>query len=682
ELTCVTAMGDGGFCAVQKNGMLYLSKDGHKWEERNNSGSTNLLCADFYDDKNGVVAGDHTLSYTTDGGIHWQQVSPSMTVRSVSMPTADKAVMVGDNGSICTYKFGASSAQKMSSPSNMNLTSVDFYGATGYACGSNGTLLRSEDYGQTWESLEWEEGSVTMDWVKATDPTNSHTAQLNGICAVDARTAYAVGNGGVMLKTIDGGDTWSRRETSTTEDLTSMTVKPDGNLSVTAAGHVLTVKDGTDLYSVRYYYDRLGRLVASQNSKQHAMQPQRYSYTLYDALGRNVEAGELESDVEPTDAMINDTETRFPDNWSKKRYQVTRSVYDGSIGNVATLFSNKTQENLRGRIATTLYQEVYHSDVTQYDHATHYSYDIHGNVKELIHDLPELGQDRYKSISYDYDLVSGKVNQLDYQKGKPDGYSLRYEYDGENRIVKAYANYGDKDESGSETWHELANYEYYRHGPLARTVLGGNLQSVDYAYTLQGWTKGVNLDAESDATVKSDVYGYELQYNNEDYKPISSKDYRTVDAGATNLYNGNITAMTTDLKSPDSQQTGFGEQTRSFTYDELNRLKGSEVIGSKKYATSYTYDANGNILNLNRNDQSGSAMDQLTYHYATDSKGNIISNRLLHVNDGVKNAGGTDIKDQGAYAQTKRSTHNYEYDEIGNLIKDKSEEIAEIRWNV
>ena len=63
ELTCVTAMGDGGFCAVQKNGMLYLSKDGHTWEEKNNSGSTNLLCADFYDRDNGVVAGVNTSSW-------------------------------------------------------------------------------------------------------------------------------------------------------------------------------------------------------------------------------------------------------------------------------------------------------------------------------------------------------------------------------------------------------------------------------------------------------------------------------------------------------------------------------------------------------------------------------------------------------------------------------------------
>ena len=300
-----------------------------------------------------------------------------------------------------------------------------------------------------------------------------------------------------------------------------MTIKPDGTLSLNAGGIQLTVNDQTDKYSVKMYYDRLGRVVASQNSKQHAMRPQRFSYTVYDALGRNVEAGELESDAEPTDEMINATDVRFPDNWSRKRYQVIRSVYDEPIYGESTnnevyqAFGEGGQQHLRNRIATTLYQKVYKSDPTDYDHATHYSYDIHGNVSTLVHDIRELGKvgQRFKRIDYDYDLVSGKVNRLDYQKDKADGYSLRYEYDGENHLTKVLANYGDMGNENQPAWHELARYEYYRHGPLARTVLGKDLQGVDYAYTLQGWIKGVNLSQESD-TVKADVYGYELQYNN------------------------------------------------------------------------------------------------------------------------------------------------------------------------
>ena len=39
-----------------------------------------------------------------------------------------------------------------------------------------------------------------------------------------------------------------------------------------------------------------------------------------------------------------------------------------------------------------------------------------------------------------------------------------------------------------------ANYNYYLHGPLARTLLGprDGVQGLDYAYTIQGWLKSVN----------------------------------------------------------------------------------------------------------------------------------------------------------------------------------------------
>lgn len=44
-------------------------------------------------------------------------------------------------------------------------------------------------------------------------------------------------------------------------------------------------------------------------------------------------------------------------------------------------------------------------------------------------------------------------------------------------------------------YREDAAYFYYPHGPLQRTELGQNkVQGMDYAYTLQGWLKGVNSD--------------------------------------------------------------------------------------------------------------------------------------------------------------------------------------------
>jgi HAMP domain-containing protein len=240
---------------------------------------------------------------------------------------------------------------------------------------------------------------------------------------------------------------------------------------------------------------------------------------------------------------------------------------------------------------------------------------------------------------------------------------------------------------------------YYKHGPLARTEIGDlKVQGIDYPYTLQGWIKAVNAntlnpnnDMGNDGSngFGKDAFGYSLHYNSNDYKAIggsSSEQFLSAvasGASSADLFNGNISKMATAI-------SGMADLTKTYQYDELNRLASSKTYenGSEthKYNTGYQYDANGNIKKLERNgNNSGNlAMDNLTYHYAQDGNGNTLNNRLLHVNDAVS-AGDydVDIDDQGtSYAQNNPATQNYKYDKIGNLISDKQEEIAEIVWNV
>ncbi len=689
EVCALVRRGDSGYCLVQKDGAIFLSTDGHSWVRSSKYTLGTLSCAHFYDESNGVAAGAKFLEYTTDGGVNWTKVdNVSLNVNAVCMVSEKEAVLACDGGNIGRYVFGKTlTSQKLNI--KHNLYSVSFYDGTGYVCGKGGVILKWD--GNQWDLLTKNGKSWT------TQSINGSPTDLNEIRAIDARTVYACGKGGMLLKTMDGGETWNLCKKVASEDFTSMTVKPDGTISLNAGLKQVSVNDQEGKYSVKTYYDQHGRVVASQNSKQRAMSPQRFSYMVYDALDRVVETGEMESNKEPTSLLIKGSIfSRFPNNMSGKRFQVVRTIYDKPIYNSPVNKIRKAfggdQKHLRNRIATILYQKEYNSDPTQYDYATHYSYDIHGNVAVLVQDMPELesiGQ-RFKRINYEYGIVSGKVISMNYQLGQPDGYSLRYEYDDENRLTRVLASY-----HGNNTEHEIARYEYYRHGPLARMVLGDTLQGVDYAYTLQGWTKGVNADAagrdmggDGKNNVKRDVYGYTLQYNENDYNPIGrdSSFYQSVLSGGLagrDLYNGNIAKMSTYLTNLSSQT--FGTQTRSFVYDELNRLKRSQVVGSADYKTSYDYDANGNITGLTRNGMNGQAIDNLTYHYALDKKGNILNNRLLHVNDSIRPVGNSstssDIKNQGdSYAQYDPTSHNYVYDKMGNLIKDKSEEIAGITW--
>lgn len=54
---------------------------------------------------------------------------------------------------------------------------------------------------------------------------------------------------------------------------------------------------------------------------------------------------------------------------------------------------------------------------------------------------------RFKLITYNYDLVSGKVNQVSYQPGNADGFYHQYTYDPENRLT------GVRTSRDSILWH-------------------------------------------------------------------------------------------------------------------------------------------------------------------------------------------------------------------------------------
>ena len=456
-----------------------------------------------------------------------------------------------------------------------------------------------------------------------------------------------------------------------------------------------------------FFYDRLGRLVFSQNAVQ-AERGHIYSYTRYDGLGRIHEVGEmaLPNDI-LTDSLRNDTSYFLREYNKGVRSQITLTQYDAPLNTAAnTAFGSAGQSYLRNRVAATYFVEA---AGLPYSYASHYSYDVHGNVKTVLHEYAELEQygQRYKRIDYEYDLVSGNVQQVCYQKGEPDQFYHKYEYDADNRITAALTS---KDQI---LWEQDARYEYYLHGPLARVVLGENqVQGLDYAYTLHGWLKGVNSelldktrdigsDGHSNYQVAQDAFGFSLGYYQGDYKSIGASKFMaqrgTTGFGGTtenkDLYNGNISHMASANRA--MLEGGKGVLGMNYTYDQLNRIKSSEsfvktsnssntwagVNDANIYSTSYNYDANGNIMNLERFGfhDADTLMDDLVYHYYPNS------NQLKYVEDqaaladdyfSTKNGGVEDLN------SGQKSSGNYFYDAIGNLVADHQEGIANIDWTV
>jgi len=473
----------------------------------------------------------------------------------------------------------------------------------------------------------------------------------------------------------------------------------------------LVKQETPDAGETNFYYDALGRISASQNAEQN--EQGNFSYTRYDEQGRNVESGKIHTDV------INSAFTRDFDNWktfingSLARSEITFTRYDETLPAINLKFGTSGQRNLRKRVASVLSfknsEDLHHND---YTHATHFSYDIMGNVYKLIQDYPNdiIGD---KSIEYSYDLQSGKVNSVIYQAGAPDEFIHKYTYDALNRLLRV------KTSPNGLKWETDAEYFYYRHGPLARIELGTDkVQGLDYIYTLQGWIKGVNGTTTSPETdmgqdgiagnnmsgpgygalhspIALDAFGYVLSYFGNDYLPIS---YNTSFLDALDsrvgtvkgLGNGNISRMYTQIQK-------LGNMGFNYSYDQLNRFisqegwkldkdgKNMQLIGDA-YNMKMKYDADGNIVSLTRNGDSKELnMDEQQYHYYKNDNVHTYdplsgvsldaTNRLAYVTDEVPDGNyNIDIDEQ--------KKNNYHYNAIGNLIGDDAEGISQIDWTL
>jgi RHS repeat-associated protein len=472
-----------------------------------------------------------------------------------------------------------------------------------------------------------------------------------------------------------------------------------------------------------FWYDRLGRLVISQNARQKAASGSEdarlYSYTKYDSLGRITEVGQV-SNTAANGAMTEVVSRNQPilNNWldalQNRRGQITNTVYDlpyPGFDGVADPRQIITQKNLRNRVSYTTITDTGTSNA--FNQGTIYTYDILGNVDYLLQDYGHEGYkpnvmnkrgNRWKKIGYQYDLISGKVNMVMYQQGWSDGLYHRYSYDAENRLTLAETS------RDSLIWEKDARYEYYRHGPLARVTLGDQqVQGIDYAYTLQGWLKGINSTGGTDnfdmggdghngslaQYTARDAFGLTLNYFGNDYAAINGQPFPNYSGflGAYRpLYNGNISSSSVYQKKFDYANSPGGPLIfYNYKYDQLNRLTAQDTYNGfsrdqnkwdnmnpmgESAKERVAYDANGNIQKYLRKSIEGGVMDSLNYHYYDST------NRLKFITDNVPANGYDGGPDHLITDIDGQADSNYVYDSIGNLIADKAENITDIKWNV
>lgn len=705
------------------------------WELHVSNTTQHLYGIDFFSQKGVAVGAAGTIVTTGNGGSSWTASTlGSADLNDVSIYSSDFGYIVGNSKTV--YKNTTNviddpwTAGSAASVPSVNLHGVHLVNKKyGVIVGESGTVCKVDN--SNGANSGWA-------WAPITNFTPSASSvHFKDVYFRDYKTGYVVGTGGKLYKTADGS-LFNSESTGTVNNLEAIAYADHKNIFIGGAnGEVRKISDEKNLSSSIFYYDKLGRLVVSQNAKQREKTggPYIYSYTVYDAKGRIVEVGEKKSTTAIETTYENET-GRMSDalyaTWLSNgdpdtKTEVTRTYYDEELISSLPL----TQTFLRNRVATVTHEAENDDDDEIYDAGTHYSYDIHGNVKSLVQEFQSLPlADKFKRTDYEYDLVSGKVNKLVYQQGEPDQFMHKYDYDEENKLTHVYTS------NNGAVWEQDARYLYYRHGPLARTELGDDkVQGLDYAYTIQGWLKGVNSntvttpsrDMGRDGVMAEtnnpnryfaqDEIGYSLGYykdeNKEDYTAISTpltQDHFLAATPASSslytqtetkqLFNGNISSMVTGIRK--FMQGSAGPQAMIYSYDQLNRIRATNMTNaidmtnnqwltgtSTAYNETFHYDGNGNITSLTRKNELGQLMDDLQYKYldktALYDKN---TNKLGAVKDNV-GGGTTDIKSGQTFDDNTDGNNihtlaqdNYEYDNIGNLVKDKSEEIAKIEWTV
>lgn len=121
-----------------------------------------------------------------------------------------RAIAVGERGHVLVSESRSDWRQVEKVPTRANLTAVTTAGESAWAVGHDGLVLFSADGGLNWTVQRqdiWKPMPDDADW-DAFDPTQG--APLLDVLALNAQQVIAVGAYSLMLRSDDGGQTWTK----------------------------------------------------------------------------------------------------------------------------------------------------------------------------------------------------------------------------------------------------------------------------------------------------------------------------------------------------------------------------------------------------------------------------------------------------------------------------------------
>lgn len=159
--------------------------------------------------------------YSNDGGKKWekQETNTKKTLLKIVSLGAKNLLVCGQGGAILRTETGGKEWHLVDTPLNIALMDMSFAdGEIGCAIGDQRGVLYTTDGGATWKEGRIEKDSVDNQ-EEAEDEFNAlldgggESAEkefiIYGVSLAGRDVGYAVGEFGVLLKTADGGRTWT-----------------------------------------------------------------------------------------------------------------------------------------------------------------------------------------------------------------------------------------------------------------------------------------------------------------------------------------------------------------------------------------------------------------------------------------------------------------------------------------
>lgn len=237
--------------AVGRSGEILNTPDGGvHWTEQQSNTRKHLFKVRFLDPREGWAVGDWgVVVHTTDGGVTWEDRSlgEDQIVYAVDFAGRDNGWMVGEFGAIRHTSDGGKTWTKQGVG-----TQKTFFGVAAvskdkaWVVGIDGLVTRTTDGGGTWQIQRGQGEPPSVEAIGFMELTNPALYDIE----IRGEKGYIVGDAGSVLVSEDGGETWAKSPLPadwTLSWLRGLSVMPSGRAMLVGAAGLTFSANGREM---------------------------------------------------------------------------------------------------------------------------------------------------------------------------------------------------------------------------------------------------------------------------------------------------------------------------------------------------------------------------------------------------------------------------------------------------